>query len=100
MRPTHMCSLAQRMCQRLRMCYGALIIIMVSQDYISFRHHTYEQPKGIKSIQLMEVGPRFEAKIYQVKLGTLDQQHAENEWVVHAYTRSAKKAKLAAIDSE
>ena len=25
----------------------------------------------------------------------MDQQHAENEWVLRAYTRSAKKAKLA-----
>jgi len=77
-----------------------MMAVLFAQDYISFRHHTYEQPKGIKSIQLTEVGPRFEAKVYQVKLGTLDQQHAENEWVVHAYTRSAKKAKLAAVDSE
>ena len=77
-----------------------MIAVLFAQDYISFRHHTYEQPKGIKSMQLTEVGPRFEAKVYQVKLGTLDQQHAENEWVVHAYTRSAKKAKLAAVDSE
>ena len=70
------------------------------QDYISFRHHTYEQPKGVKSITLTEVGPRFEAKLYQIKLGTLDQQHAENEWVVRAYTRSAKKAKLAEAEDE
>ena len=28
------------------------------------------------------------------RLGTLDQQHAENEWALRAYMRSAKKAKL------
>lgn len=65
-----------------------------SADYISFRHHTYQQPKGSKSITLKEVGPRFELKLYQVKLGTLDQAHAEMEWVVRSYTRSAKKPKL------
>ena len=70
------------------------------QDYISFRHHTFEQPKGVKSIKLTEVGPRFEAKLYQIKLGTLDQQHTENEWVVRAYVRSAKKSKLATADSD
>ena len=43
---------------------------------------------------LTECGPRFELKIYQIRLGTLDQPHAENEWVLRAYTRSAKKAKL------
>jgi U3 small nucleolar ribonucleoprotein protein IMP4 len=44
---------------------------------------------------LTECGPRFELKVYQIRLGTLEQQHAENEWVLRAYTRSAKKAKLA-----
>ena len=107
-------------------------------DYISFRHHTYEQPAGVKSIELKERGPRFEAKLYQVhsellvqcrsglaklmgfsvaacwkrlqqspwrtplqiKLGTMDQAHADNEWVLRAYTRSAKKSKLAAQEEE
>lgn len=93
------------------------------QDYISFRHHTYEQPAGVKSIELkvwhfvpcrvaqvtaavklksvvsssspkpsfhflipllQERGPRFECKLYQIKLGTVDQAHAENEWVLRA----------------
>lgn len=30
-----------------------------------------------------------------IKLGTLDQTHAENEWVLRAYIRNAKKARLA-----
>ena len=42
-------------------------------DYISFRHHTYEMPRGAKSVELKECGPRFELKLYQIKLGTLDQ---------------------------
>ncbi len=64
-------------------------------DYVSFRHHTYEAPKGAKSVTLTECGPRFELKLYQIKLGTMDQAHAENEWVHRAYIRSSKKARLA-----
>lgn len=45
-----------------------------------------------------ECGPRFELKAYQIKLGTLDQDHAENEWVLRSYTRSAKRAKLSAAE--
>ena len=72
------------------------IITLANQsDYISFRHHVCEQPKGVKSLTLTECGPRFELKLYQIKLGTMDQAHAENEWVVRAYTRSSKKQKLA-----
>lgn len=44
---------------------------------------------------LLQCGPRFELRPYQIRLGTMDQAHAENEWVLRSYTRSAKKAKLA-----
>jgi U3 small nucleolar ribonucleoprotein protein IMP4 len=70
------------------------------QDYISFRHHTYAMPQGPKSVTLTEVGPRFEMKLYQIKLGTMDQPHAEVEWVVRSYTRAAKKPRLAAATEE
>mmetsp|Transcript_30706 Transcript_30706/g.78489 ORF Transcript_30706/g.78489 Transcript_30706/m.78489 type:complete len:308 (-) Transcript_30706:464-1387(-) len=65
-------------------------------DYISFRHHTYAMPKGAKSVELTECGPRFELKLYQIKLGTMDQAHAENEWALRSFTRAAKKQRLAA----
>lgn len=64
-------------------------------DYVSFRHHTYSMPKGPKSVELKECGPRFDMKLYQIKLGTVDQAHAENEFVLRSYTRSAKKGRLA-----
>ena len=38
--------------------------------------------------------------LLQIKLGTLDQPHAENEFVLRSYTRSAKKSKLAAAEEE
>ena len=43
---------------------------------------------------------RFEMKLYQIKLGTMDQAHAENEWVIRAYMRSSKKAKLSEAADE
>lgn len=44
---------------------------------------------------VLQCGPRFELRPYQIKLGTVDQAHAEDEWVLRAYTRSTKKTKLA-----
>ena len=77
------------------------IISLANQsDFISFRHHTYEMPKGAKSVELKECGPRFEMKLYQIRLGTMDQQHAENEWVIRAYMRSSKKAKLSEAEED
>ena len=64
-------------------------------DFISFRHHTTAAPRGPASTSLTEVGPRFELKLYQIRLGTLDQAHAQDEWALRAYLGSAKKAKLA-----
>ncbi|XP_023759287.1 U3 small nucleolar ribonucleoprotein protein IMP4 [Lactuca sativa] len=50
------------------------IITFANQsDYISFRHHVYRQSGGPKSIDLKEVGPRFELKLYQ--LGRNFMQH-------------------------
>mmetsp|Transcript_13703 Transcript_13703/g.17856 ORF Transcript_13703/g.17856 Transcript_13703/m.17856 type:complete len:288 (+) Transcript_13703:29-892(+) len=63
-----------------------------NEDYISFRHHTFT--KSGKDVQLQEIGPRFELKLYQVKLGTIDQVEAENEWVLRPYMNTAKKKKI------
>ncbi|KAH7280924.1 hypothetical protein KP509_36G020800 [Ceratopteris richardii] len=68
------------------------IITFANQsDYISFRHHIYEKPAGVKSISLKEVGPRFEMRLYQIKLGTIDQAEAQNEWVIRPYMNTASK---------
>ncbi|KFK38028.1 hypothetical protein AALP_AA3G060800 [Arabis alpina] len=61
-------------------------------DYISFRNHTYDKGEGgPKSIELKEIGPRFELRIYQVKLGTVEQKEANDEWVIRPYMNTAKK---------
>ncbi|KAF3319729.1 uncharacterized protein LOC144567249 [Carex rostrata] len=70
------------------------IITFANQsDYISFRHHVYEKHGGPKSIELKEVGPRFELQLFQIKLGTLDQKEAQNEYVIRPYMNTAKKRK-------
>ncbi|KAG7587741.1 Brix domain [Arabidopsis suecica] len=61
-------------------------------DYISFRNHIYDKGEGgPKSIELKEIGPRFELRLYQVKLGTVEQNEAEIEWVIRPYMNTAKK---------
>ncbi|KAI4972810.1 hypothetical protein ZWY2020_003735 [Hordeum vulgare] len=56
-----------------------LITFANRDDYISFRHHIYEKHGGPKSIDLKEVGPRFELRLYQIKRGTVDQSEAQND---------------------
>ncbi|CAN1143742.1 U3 small nucleolar ribonucleoprotein protein IMP4 [Linum perenne] len=63
-------------------------------DYISFRHHVYEKRGGPKTLELKEVGPRFEMRLYQIKLGTMEQTEAQTEWVLRPYMNTTKKRKF------
>jgi U3 small nucleolar ribonucleoprotein protein IMP4 len=47
-----------------------------------------------REIILQEVGPRFELRPFEIKLGTIDNKDAEVEWVLHSFTNSAKNPKL------
>ncbi|XP_068664334.1 uncharacterized protein [Aristolochia californica] len=71
-----------------------IITFSNQSDYISFRHHVYEKHGGPKSVELKEMGPRFELRLYQIKLGTVDQNEAQNEWVIRPYMNTAKKMKV------
>jgi len=64
-----------------------------TNDQISFRHHVYKRT-GHKNIDLKEVGPRFEMKLYQIKLGTLEMREADDEWVLRPYMNTARKRKI------
>ena len=61
-------------------------------DFISFRHHMFA-PAG-KEVNLTEVGPRMEMQLYMIKLGTVDQTDAENEWVLRPYMNTARKRQV------
>ena len=61
-------------------------------DYIVFRHHNYEK-EGESKVDLKEVGPRFDLKPFQIKLGTMDQVEAPIEWVLRPYMNTAKRRK-------
>lgn len=61
-------------------------------DYISFRHHTYTTAG--KDVILAEAGPRFEMKLYSIKLGTIDHVDADVEYIARPYINTAKKNKV------
>lgn len=58
-------------------------------DYISFRHHTYS--KDGKEVELTEIGPRFEMKLYEIKMGTIENVDADTEWVLRPFMNTSKK---------
>ncbi|XP_005183289.1 U3 small nucleolar ribonucleoprotein protein IMP4 [Musca domestica] len=66
-------------------------------DYIAFRHHTYQYVN--KELEMKEVGPRFQLKLYQIKLGTLDEiQAANTEWVLRPYMNTSMKRRFLSDD--
>jgi len=63
-------------------------------DYICFRHHTYKKVHG-KDIEMTEVGPRFQMKLYEIKLGTLDTEStADTEWALRPYMNTSHKRRF------
>jgi U3 small nucleolar ribonucleoprotein protein IMP4 len=62
-------------------------------DFISFRHHMYSKATH-DSVALHEVGPRFEMRLYQIRLGTLEQKEADNEYVLRPYHNTATKRQV------
>lgn len=67
-------------------------------DYICFRHHTYRKVNG-KDIELTEVGPRFQLKLYEIKLGTLDATAAaDTEWALRPYMNTTHKRRFLSND--
>jgi len=64
-------------------------------DFVSFRHHTYSKGEAGKEIVLKEIGPRFQLRLYEIKLGTLDNEAAaDTEWALRPYMNTAKKKRF------
>lgn len=62
-------------------------------DYISFRHHTYKIVD--KQVELTEVGPRFQLKLFEIKLGTLDTADAaDTEWALRPFMNTTVKRRF------
>ncbi|KPM07079.1 U3 small nucleolar ribonucleoprotein IMP4-like protein, partial [Sarcoptes scabiei] len=68
-------------------------------DYISFRHHVYKQTDG--KIEMIEVGPRFELRLFEIKLGTIDIENAiDSEWSFRPYMNTSKKKNFLGENNE
>lgn len=64
-------------------------------DFVSFRHHNYKKLDGGKDVELKEVGPRFQLRLYQIKLGTMDtEKSADTEWALKPYMNTTRKRRF------
>ncbi|MES1920017.1 hypothetical protein MHBO_001747 [Bonamia ostreae] len=62
-------------------------------DYISFRNHGFKK-RPPSDVELSELGPRFELRLYQIALGGLETRDPTIEWVLRPYMNTAKKRKV------
>lgn len=68
-------------------------------DFISFRHHTYKKATDSNKIELSEVGPRFQLRLYEIKLGTLESEAAaDTEWALRPYMNTSRKRRFLSDD--
>jgi len=68
-------------------------------DYITVRHHTYKKSENKRDVELTELGPRFQLKLYEIKLGTLENAAAADvEWAWRPYMNTARKRRCLSND--
>lgn len=52
-----------------------------------------------KDIELSEIGPRFQMKLYSIKLGTLESlDAADTEWALRPYMNTASKRRFLSLE--
>ncbi|ODV81241.1 Brix-domain-containing protein [Suhomyces tanzawaensis NRRL Y-17324] len=66
-----------------------VITFVNNDDYISVRHHVYVRTKD--SVEISEIGPRFEMRLYEIKLGLPDNKDADVEWQLRRFIRTANR---------
>ncbi|OXA57485.1 U3 small nucleolar ribonucleoprotein protein IMP4 [Folsomia candida] len=68
-------------------------------DYIAVRHHVHKKTEDGRDVQLSELGPRFQLKLYEIKLGTLENAAAADvEWAWRPYMNTARKRRFLSDD--
>lgn len=66
------------------------VISFINQDdFISVRQHLYLKTKD--DIELSEVGPRFEMRLFEIRLSTLDDKDADIEWMLRRFIRTGNR---------
>lgn len=66
-----------------------VITFINNDDFISVRHHVYVKTRD--GVELSEVGPRFEMKLHELRLGLVDNKDADVEWKTRRFVRTANR---------
>ncbi|ODV83879.1 hypothetical protein CANARDRAFT_29609 [[Candida] arabinofermentans NRRL YB-2248] len=62
---------------------------LMDSDFISLRQHVYVKTRD--DVEISEVGPRFEMRLFEIRLGTLDEKDADVEWQLRRFVRTGNR---------
>ncbi|KAK6464409.1 putative U3 snoRNP protein [Scheffersomyces coipomensis] len=65
------------------------ITFINNDDFISVRHHVFVKTKD--GVELSEIGPRFEMRLFELRLGLPDNKDADVEWQLRRFIRTANR---------
>lgn len=66
-----------------------VITFVNNDDFISVRQHVYVKTRD--GVEIAEIGPRFEMRLYELRLGTLENKEADIEWALRRFVRTANR---------
>lgn len=66
-----------------------VISFINKNDYISVRHHVYVKAKD--TVEMSEIGPRFEMRLFEMRLGNMDEKDSEVEWQMKRFIRTGNR---------
>lgn len=66
-----------------------VITFVNNNDFISVRHHVYVKTKD--SVEISEIGPRFEMRLFELRLGTIDNKDSDIEWQLRRFIRTGNR---------
>lgn len=67
-----------------------VISFINKEDFISVRQHLYVKTRD-GSVELSEIGPRFEMRMFEIRLGTMDDKDADVEWMLRRFVRTGNR---------
>ena len=69
-----------------------LAFVNTGNDLIQFRHHSFvTSPNPREEVQLTEIGPRFDMRLYRIELGTLEMPDVKIQWALRPFMNKQRK---------
>lgn len=73
-----------------------VISFINKEDFISVRQHVYVKTRD--DVEMSEIGPQFEMRMFEIRLGTMDDKDADVEWMLRRFVRTGNRKNYLSTD--